>query len=210
MSRSITVALLRHAATAWSAERRVHADDAPLSPEGEAQTARWRLPADLLRLQAAGRLGWATSPLRRAVETGRRLGAAAPLIDPRLAELDYGDWKGLRFEEVDALTRDTGWDGRPPGGESPAEVLRRVRAWLDERAAQPGPETWIAVTHGGVIRAVLGAAFGWDLRPPSPWRPLPECLHRIRRRANGLLQVVTLNEGLSTPPPGGLSAGRPT
>jgi broad specificity phosphatase PhoE len=196
MSRSITVVFLRHAATAWSAERRVHADDAPLSPEGEAQTARWRLPPDLLRLQAAGQLGWATSPLRRAVETGRRLGATVPVVDPRLAELDYGDWKGLRFEEVDALTRDTGWNGRPPGGESPAEVLGRVRAWLDERAAQPGPETWIAVTHGGVIRAVLGAAVGWDLHPPSPWRPLPERLHRIRRRANGLLQLVTLNEPL--------------
>ena len=116
MSRSITVVLLRHAATAWSAKRRVHADDAPLSPEGEAQTARWRLPADLLRLQAAGQLGWATSPLRRAVETGRRLGATAPLVDPRLAELDYGDWKGLRFEEVDALTRDTGWEEPPETG----------------------------------------------------------------------------------------------
>ncbi len=197
MTRSIQVAFLRHAATAWSAERRVHADDASLSADGAAQTARWRLPADLLRLQAAGQLGWAVSPLRRAVETAGRLGAPAPVIEPRLAELEYGAWRGLTFDEVDALTRDTGWDARPPGGESPAEVLQRVRAWLDELAARPGPEIWIAVTHGGVIRTVLAATFAWDLRPPAPWRSLPERLHRIRRRGDGLLQLVTLNESLA-------------
>jgi len=197
MSRSITVALLRHAATACTAERRVHADDeTPLSAEGQAQTAGWRLPADLLRLQAAGRLGWATSPLRRAAETAERLGAPAALIERRLTELDYGGWRGLAFEEVDALTREGGWDVRPPGGESPAEVLRRVRAWLDELATGDGPETWIVVTHGGVIRSLMAATFGWDLRPPAPWRLLPGRLHRIRRRGDGHLQLVTLNERL--------------
>jgi probable phosphoglycerate mutase len=200
MSRSIHLALVRHAPTAWSADRRVQGhEDIPLSPEGEARAARWCLPADLARLHAAGGLGWAVSPLRRAVQTARLLGVTAPVIEPRLIEMDYGAWKGLALEEVDALTRETSWEDRIPGGESAADVLARVRAWLDELATGPGPETWVAVTHGGVIRALLAAAIRWDLRPPVPWRRLPERLHRIRRRADGRLQLVTLNEPLVPP-----------
>jgi broad specificity phosphatase PhoE len=194
--RPIQLVLLRHAATAWTAERRVHADDAaPLTPEGAAQAAAWRLPADLTRLEAEGRLGWASSPLRRAVETAHRLGAS-PALEPRLRELDYGDWRGRTLAEVDALGVNLGWDGRPPGGESPAEVWLRARTWLDDLAGGSGPDCWVAVTHGGVIRALVAGALGWDLRPPTPWRLLPERLHRLRRRRDGHLQVVTLNEPL--------------
>lgn len=197
MSRSIQLALVRHAPTAWSAERRVQGhEDVPLSPEGEARAARWRLPADLARLHAAGQLGWAASPLRRAVQTARLLGATTPVIEPRLIEMDYGTWQGLSFEEVDVRTRETSWEHRIPAGESTADVLARVQAWLDEVAEGPGPETWVAVTHGGVIRALLAAAIRWDLRPPPPWRSFPERLHRIRYRGDGRLQLVTLNEPL--------------
>lgn len=197
MSRSVYVALIRHAATAWTAERRVQGHlDLPLSAEGEAQVARWRLPADLGRCQAEGRLGWVASPLRRALDTARRLGAVAPVVEPRLIEMDYGAWQGLTHAEVDGLTREAGWDHHPPGGESPAEVLGRVRAWLDELARGDGPDTWIAVTHGGVIRALLAASVRWDLRPPAPWRLLPDRVHRVRRRADGHLQLVMLNEPL--------------
>ncbi len=200
MTRSVYVALVRHAATAGTAERRVQGRaDPPLSHAGEAQVAGWRLPADLARLHAEGRLGWAVSPLQRAVETARRLGATATVVEPRLVERDYGAWSGLTFEELDALADDTGWDGRPPGGESPAELLARVRAWLDDVAAGDGPESWIAVTHGGVIRILLAAAVGWDLKSPAPLRLLPERLHRVRRRGDGHLQLLTLNEPLTPP-----------
>ena len=200
MSRSVYIALVRHAATPWNAERRVQGQsDPPLSPLGEAQAARWRLPPDLTRLEAEGRLGWAVSPLRRAVETARRLGAAAPVLEPRLMEQHYGDWTGLALGEVEGLTSDPGWDSRPPGGESPADVLARARAWLDEVAGDTGLETWVAVTHSGVIRVLVAAAVAWDLRPPEPFRLLPDRLHRIRRRGDGHLQLVTLNEPLTAP-----------
>ena len=200
MSRSVYVALVRHAATEWNAQERLQGQsDAHLSPEGETQVTRWRLPADLAHLQAEGRLGWAASPLRRAVETACRLGATRPRLEPRLMERDYGNWTGLLREEVGAESGDAGWNGRPPGGESPAEVLRRARAWLDEIAVAPGPETWLAVTHRGVIRVLLATAVAWDLRPPEPFRLLPERLHLIRRRGDGHLQLVTLNEPLVAP-----------
>ena len=114
-------------------------------------------------------------------------------------ERHNGEWQGLALEEIGARLGETGWDGRPPGGESPREVLARVRAWLDEVAGTPGPDTWVAVTHGGVIRALLAAAVGWDLCAPAPLRVLPERLHRIRRRGDGRLQLLTLNEPLLPP-----------
>jgi broad specificity phosphatase PhoE len=196
--RSIYVALIRHAPTAWNAEGRVLGQaDPPLSPEGVERAAQWRLPADLRALAARGQLGWAVSPLRRAVDTARILGAVAPRVEPRLAEQDWGEWTGRARVAVPDRTTEAGWEATPPGGESPARVLARVRAWLDELAGSAGPDTWAAVTHMGVIRAVIAAALRWDLgTPPPPMRLLPERLHRVRRRGDGLLQLVGLNESL--------------
>jgi broad specificity phosphatase PhoE len=196
MNRSIYVNLIRHGPTLWTAEGRLQGQsDVPLSPAGEAVVARWRLPLDLLRLQTAGELSWAASPLRRAVETALRLGANALVLEPRLMEAHTGEWTGLRMEEVKAL-EGTGWDWRPPGGESPRDVFSRAQAWLDEVAARDGPETWIAVTHQGVIRVLLAAAVGWNLQASAPFRLLPERVHRLRRRGDGHLQLLTLNEPL--------------
>ncbi len=196
--RSIYVALIRHAPTAWNAEGRVLGQaDPPLSPEGAQQAARWRLPSDLRVLAAGGRLGWAVSPLGRAVETARILGAVAPIVEPRLAEQDWGEWTGRARAAVSGDTTGAGWETTPPGGESPARVLARVRAWLDELAPGDGPDTWAVVTHMGVIRVAIAAALRWDLVAPPPLRLHTERVHRIRRRGDGLLQLVGLNEPLA-------------
>ncbi|HEX2481342.1 MAG TPA: histidine phosphatase family protein, partial [Methylomirabilota bacterium] len=63
--RSIYIALIRHAPTAWNNEARVLGQaDPPLSPEGARQATRWHLPADLQALSTRGQLGWVVSPLR--------------------------------------------------------------------------------------------------------------------------------------------------
>jgi len=195
--RSIYVALIRHAPTAWNTDGRVLGQaDPPLSPEGAALATRWRLPPDLQALAVKGQLGWAVSPLRRAIETAQILGAAAPVVEPRLAEQDWGEWTGRLRSAVAGETVRPGWEAAPPGGESPAAVLARVRGWLDGLAPGDGPDTWAAVTHRGVIRIVIAAALRWDLDAPAPVRLLPERLHRVRRRGDGLLQLVGLNEPL--------------
>jgi probable phosphoglycerate mutase len=195
--RSVYVALIRHAPTAWNADGRVLGRaDLPLSPDGAERATHWRLPADLRALATKGQLGWAVSPLRRAVETARLLGATAPVVEPRLAEQDWGEWTGRTRSAVAAETVHPGWNTAPPGGESPAAVLARVREWLDGLAPSEGPDTWAAVTHMGVIRVVLAAALRWDLAAPAPLRLLPERLQRVRRRGDGLLQLVGLNEPL--------------
>jgi broad specificity phosphatase PhoE len=74
--------------------------------------------------------------------------------------------EALRGSLGDAMQENEGrgLDFRPPGGESPREVAARVAEWMRELR-----EPTFAVTHRGVIRAVLALATGWDMlgRPPA-------------------------------------------
>jgi probable phosphoglycerate mutase len=114
-----------------------------------------------------------TSPLQRCTETAALLGCRDAEREPRIAEMSWGAWEGRRLEELRAELGEAmrenearGWDFRPDGGESPREVLERVRPWLAEVAARG--EATLAITHRGVIRAVLAHALGWDLRGKPP------------------------------------------
>ena len=161
----IQLALLRHAETAWSAEGRIQGrSDPPLSEAGRAALGTVRMP------DACRGMRVVTSPLARCVETAALLGAPDASREPRLAEMSWGKWEGRRLEdlraELGATMRENearGLDFRPDGGESPREVLARVREWLAELS---GPT--LAITHRGVIRAVLAEATGWDMRGKPP------------------------------------------
>ncbi|MFK3680726.1 histidine phosphatase family protein [Pseudomonas sp. NPDC088890] len=105
------------------------------------------------------------APERRASETAAWLTAQAP-IEPALADCDLGSWQGLalkqlQLEQPDALAQ---WlqdpYSAPHGGESIAQLVERVGAWL---AGFDGPGQWLAVTHPMVIRAVLVQLLGCPL-----------------------------------------------
>jgi probable phosphoglycerate mutase len=157
------LALLRHANTAWSVEGRIQGrSDVPLLPS---QTIV--LPPLLQRFRIVA------SPLQRCIESAALLGCPDPEREPRIAEMRWGAWEGRRLaelrEQLGAAMRENearGWDFRPEGGESPREVLERLRPWLAEVASRGEPT--LALTHRGVIRALLAHALGWDLtgRPP--------------------------------------------
>ena len=161
----IPLALLRHAETAWSAEGRIQGrSDPPLSDAGRAALAAVRMP------DACRGMRVVTSPLARCTETAVLLGAPDASREPRIAEMSWGKWEGRRLEdlrsELGATMRENearGLDFRPDGGESPREVLARVSQWLASLS-----EPTLAVTHRGVIRAVLAAATGWDMRGKPP------------------------------------------
>jgi probable phosphoglycerate mutase len=126
----------RHGDTEWSVTgQHTGLTDLPLTAAGE-QHAR-KLGARLKGLQFAKVF---TSPLRRAAKTCELAGFGVTAeIDSDLVEWNYGDYEGLRSEEI--LAKRPDWelfrDGCP-GGESPAEVgeradrvVQRVRA-VDE------------------------------------------------------------------------------
>jgi len=181
------VALLRHGPTKWTDSHRLQGRrDLPLSAAGRAAVKGWRLPQ---RVMAYRRV---TSPLKRALETAELLGGRAAQIEPRLIEMDWGRWQG---ETLDALRRKLGDDMaeneargpdfRPDGGESPREVLARLAPWFEELGHAGEPV--LAVTHKGVIQAVMARATGWDMTSKPPARTRWGVLHMFEvDRAGGL------------------------
>jgi probable phosphoglycerate mutase len=197
------ISLLRHASTAWNEEGRIQGrHDVPLSARGRTEVRAWRLPPD--GEGAADAIRWVSSPLSRAVETARLLFRREPLVEGALAEMDWGDWEGLTLAELDARYGDEfrrnearGLDFRPPGGESPREVADRVRGWLVRAAAGAGPA--VAVTHKGVLRALVAVATGWDMTAKPPIRLRDAALHRFAVDADGRVSIVECNVPLVPP-----------
>ncbi len=170
------LALLRHGDTAWSREGRIQGrTDTALDVQGRLDLAARRLPARFGNWQLY------SSPLQRCRQTAELVSESPARIEPRLAETQWGGWEGrtlreLRAELGDAMVRNEarGMDFTPDGGESPRQVLQRVRPWLVELGAAATPA--VAVTHRGVIRVILALACGWDMtgKPPAKldWRAL--------------------------------------
>lgn len=161
--------LVRHAETDWNAEGRIQGRaDIPLNTKGLRDAANWQLPSSLLGAK------WFTSPLIRARETACKMGLDAD-PEPRLVEMDWGEWEGEKLASLRARPGGTmaaneakGLDFLPPGGESPRMVQTRVRPWLNILPDLGGDIG--AVTHKGVIRAIVALAAGWDMTGEPPAR----------------------------------------
>jgi broad specificity phosphatase PhoE len=116
--------LARHGDTEWSRKgRHTGLTDLPLTEQGErnAQRLRERLTG-LLFVKVL------TSPLQRARRTSELAGfGGVAEVDPDLVEWNYGDYEGVRTDEIRA--NQPGWelfrDGCP-NGESPADVAARA------------------------------------------------------------------------------------
>lgn len=158
----LTVLLVRHARTAWNVERRfLGRTDVPLDEAGELQ-------AEALgrRLEGIPLAGVYTSPLRRALDTARRLGAPRPV--DALAEMDMGALEGLGPEELHAAFPDLlrRWREDPerieaPGGETLAGAQARVLAGFRDLVAPHAPgETIVLVTHQIALAALLAGLLG--------------------------------------------------
>jgi broad specificity phosphatase PhoE len=192
-------AVIRHAPTAWSEAGRIQGrSDPPLSPCGAAAARGWRVPPEL------DGFSWAASPLARALATARLLGAAEPAIEAALAEMSWGEWEGRRLADLRAefgaamaARESAGLDFRAPSGESPREVAARLGPYLARLAAAGKPVA--AVTHKGVIRALLALATGWDMRDKPPCRLAPAAAHLFRLDRGGRPAVERLNLPLAAP-----------
>lgn len=116
-----------------------------------------------------------SSPARRCLMLARRVAArdgAAVIEDGRLHELDFGAWEGRPWAGIDRGESER-WAAdpmtvAPPGGETFAAMLDRVRAALAETPAEA-----LIVTHAGVIRAarmiLTGASFADVFAAPVPF-----------------------------------------
>ncbi len=178
----IRVAFLRHGRTGWNREGRIQGrTDRPLDPAGREEL-----------LARAPPPGWeeadlVASPLARAAETAEIVFGRAPRAEPRLMEMDWGAWEGRRGAELLAEgapgfrpIEEWGWDFRPPGGESLADLRDRVADWMAELERPT-----VAVAHIGVMRVALALATGWAFDGPPPFRIRRARLYPIALDAAG-------------------------
>jgi len=194
----VPFAILRHAPTAWNAERRLQGlTDTVLSPAGEAEARRWRLPAPAD--------GWQriSSPLQRARRTAELLQpSAAVTLDSYLREMSFGVWEGHTVAELRVTVGEAfiaaeheGLDFQPPGGESPRATMRRIGRWAAGVAQSGQPVA--AVSHKAVLRALLALATGWDMTGRPPHKLDGRCVHFFTARADGSVAVARLNVPLA-------------
>ena len=164
------VYIVRHGQTAWNAEYRLQGQaDTDLNALGREQATR---NGERLRglISNPAAFDFVASPMRRTRETMERVRAAMALepgayrTDPRLVEVNFGDWQGFTFAELEtrfpgaaAVRERDKWNFLPPGtgAESYQMLLERIRPWF-EALRQPT----VCVTHGGVVRTIFRLAEG--------------------------------------------------
>jgi probable phosphomutase (TIGR03848 family) len=116
------------------------------------------------------------SPMTRCAQTVAPLAQArelTPVVEPDLAEVDYGSWTGGQLK---TLAKEPLWrvvQAHPsaavfPGGEGLAGMQARAVAAVRRHdaavAAEHGPHSvWLACSHGDLIKAVLADALAVHL-----------------------------------------------
>ena len=149
--------LIRHGETPLNVARVLQPADTPLSARGIEQAQA--LARRLAGMQLAAIV---SSDLPRARHTAELIAAASggmPIeISTLLRERNFGDWRGLAYDTLPVnplLMADA-----PPGGESVAVFEARVAqafALVVQRASRLASGALVVVSHGLVLRAMLGA-----------------------------------------------------
>jgi len=153
------VILVRHAQTQWNRAGMIQGQqDSPVTERGERETA-----ALLAALKDEGYAPESvfSSPLARARSMGEQLAALfqAPLvIDAALMEQSFGRYEGLSTQELQAeadalFAHDAAFC--PPGGESLAQAVQRMLAFLQHQHTRAAHKTLCVVCHGHVTQGLL-------------------------------------------------------
>lgn len=112
-----------------------------------------------------------SGPLERARETAERIARRlekSVMVETDLNEIDFGDWTGMSFEQLDA---DIAWrrfnsfrcGTPPPSGEAMISVqARMINAMIRLQSGHPDDQI-VLVSHGDPIKAVLAHYLGMPL-----------------------------------------------
>jgi broad specificity phosphatase PhoE len=145
-----------------------------------------------------------TSPVQRAQETAQAIAGPDALttqVVDALDELDFGDWSGRTFAELDGDPRWSAWNETrsaavAPNGESMADA--QDRAWRHvEQTALASPGGMIAmVSHCDIIRAIVARVLGLSLDHYDRFDIDPASCTRLAVGAWGA-KVLSMNETYS-------------
>ncbi len=142
--------------------------DMALSPRGHVQAqalARYLQHKKFAALYA--------SPMLRVQQTLAPLlgnGSPRPVVVPELREVNFGDWTGLSWQEVEDKFGVSAFDWLEQlecdgiANAECAEVLReRIEPWVARLLPAHHGEQVAVFCHGGVIRVILSILLAWPL-----------------------------------------------
>ena len=175
----------------------------PLDERGRAQAA-----AVAERLRPVPFAAIVSSPVERCASTAEAIaagrgpdGSPGPVaFDDRLAEVDYGDWAGRTLRD---LAKEPLWrvvQQRPsaitfPGGETLRAMAGRAMDAVRAGNAAVGPDgTWLACTHGDLVKAIVADALGMHLDAYQRIAVAPCSMTVIRYGPGGGALVTRVND----------------
>ncbi|MBC7798240.1 MAG: histidine phosphatase family protein, partial [Pyrinomonadaceae bacterium] len=156
--------LIRHGEPIETARGRCYGKlDVTLSERGKSQICETNKFLHETKLAAVY-----SSPRVRAVDSAKIIASAQNLqtdIDDGFAEIDFGDFEGLTYEEVEKRFPETFkiWMKTPtktqfPNGESFSTMQERVLSGFYKLKARHVNQDFAIVSHGGVNRIILANA----------------------------------------------------
>jgi len=161
-----TFYLVRHGETGVRNKINGRTPGVHLNDEGQAQAQRMAKRFADIPIAALY-----SSPLDRTMDTAQHLARQLKLpvqTAEALLEIDFGEWTGMTFDE---LNKDPRWQQfnsfrsgtRIPGGETMLEVQRRFVNWMETIRDQYVGKRVAAVSHGDPIRAAMTYYAGMHL-----------------------------------------------
>ena len=145
--------IARHGQTTWNAQNKVcGSTDVELTEKGIEQANALAQVVATRDIELI-----LTSPLKRAVETGRIVAEHCRIpmkIEERLIEQNYGIYEGVDRKNVDFLKNKRNFAYRYPGGESMMQVACRIYGLLDDIKEEDEGKNVLIISHGGVCRII--------------------------------------------------------
>jgi len=148
------------------------------------------------------------SPLERTVETAEPLSRTlniAAVTEPRLSDVDFGEWTGRRFSE---LRDDPAWrefnssrsSALVPGGEKFSDVQSRMVSCVESLRRKHADQCVACVSHADPIRTVVMHCLGMHLDDFQRFALEPASVTVVRFESTKPM-VLTINNLMDLPCP---------
>ena len=150
--------ILRHGQTAKNKAKSLQGrSDDPINDDGIKQA---RKVAEWFRQQGIVFDVIYSSPLKRAIDTGKIVAADAPVIlDERLIEMDYGPYEGMDLmnpaPEIVTFFSDFVNNPAPEGMEPLPEVAKRAGQFMEDIKGEAEGKTVLISTHAIAMKGIL-------------------------------------------------------